>query len=216
MMPQGKENYSYWQSFGRGLLAGGGAGGSSLVFVYPLDLARTRMSTDIGKGKDKLYNGLVDCIKKTWKEGGIFALYKGAGISLLGIIPYRAVYFAGYDALKKIFLKDEKKSSFWFKWLISQTNTIFAQTLTYPIDTIRRVQMLAGKVGKDGVKNPEFKNFVDAGKWVYKNRGGLRGFFKGALANTYRATGAALCMVFYDTIKTKLDFGKDVKIADSA
>jgi len=38
---------------------------------------------------------------------------------------------------------------------------------------------------------------------VIKERG-VPALFKGALANTYRATGAALCMVFYDEFQTSL------------
>lgn len=33
------------------LASGGAAGASSLLFVYPLDFARTRLAADIGKGK---------------------------------------------------------------------------------------------------------------------------------------------------------------------
>lgn len=32
------------------LLSGGFAGSTSLLFVYPLDFARTRLAADIGKG----------------------------------------------------------------------------------------------------------------------------------------------------------------------
>jgi solute carrier family 25 (adenine nucleotide translocator) protein 4/5/6/31 len=35
------------------LASGGAAGASSLIFVYPLDFARTRLAADIGKGKGR-------------------------------------------------------------------------------------------------------------------------------------------------------------------
>jgi len=201
-MPLGAQNYSKTQSFIRGLAAGGGAGASSLAFVYPLDLARTRMTTDLGKGKNQTYSGLGDCLKKTMAEGGPKALYKGFGISVAGIIPYRAVYFGGFDFLKQQFLG--KDSSFWQKWGVSQTNTICAQYITYPIDTIRRYLMVSGKVDKTGKKAREFKSTWDCAKTVTKEQG-VVGLYRGSLANTYRATGAALCMVFYETIQEKLN-----------
>jgi solute carrier family 25 (adenine nucleotide translocator) protein 4/5/6/31 len=34
------------------LASGGAAGASSLLFVYPLDFARTRLAADIGKGAE--------------------------------------------------------------------------------------------------------------------------------------------------------------------
>jgi len=149
----------------------------------------------------KNYNGFIDCYSKTWKEGGIRALYKGFGISVIGIIPYRAVYFGGYDVLKAIFLKQD--SSFFLKWFVSQTNTILAQFLTYPIDTIRRVQMLGGTKKKDGTMYPVYSSAWTCFTGIVKERG-VSALFKGALANTYRATGAALCMVFYDEFQGHL------------
>jgi hypothetical protein len=48
-----------------------------LLFVYPLDFARTRLGADIGKGKDeRQFNGLLDCIKKIYKSDGIGGLYQ--------------------------------------------------------------------------------------------------------------------------------------------
>jgi solute carrier family 25 (adenine nucleotide translocator) protein 4/5/6/31 len=35
------------------MLSGGVAGGISLMIVYPLDFARTRLGADIGKGKER-------------------------------------------------------------------------------------------------------------------------------------------------------------------
>jgi len=211
-MPLGQKGYSYWSQFGRGLAAGGAAGASSLIFVYPLDLARTRLSTDKkgGSGGKRLYNGLIDCCKKTWVEGaesrgfygGIRALYKGFNISVAGIIPYRAVYFGGYDTLKSIFMPDGN-GGFWFKWLISQTNTIIAQYITYPIDTVRRTLMKAGEKDHTGKASRTFNGAWDCAKYVYRTKGFV-GIYRGSLANTFRATGGALCMVFYDQIKEML------------
>jgi Mitochondrial carrier protein. len=46
---------------------------------------------------------------KTVASGGIRALYHGYGISVMGIIPYRAVYFGLFDTLSGYnpFQKDE-------------------------------------------------------------------------------------------------------------
>jgi len=73
------------------------AGATSLTFVYSLDFARTRLGADIGKGKDKEFSGLADVLRKTYKNGGMRALYNGYGISVAGIFAYRAIYFGMYD-----------------------------------------------------------------------------------------------------------------------
>lgn len=65
-------------------LIGGAAGAFSLSFVYPLDYARTRLASDVGKGK-KTFDGLWDCIKKTAQgPKGVLSLYQGFGVSVAG------------------------------------------------------------------------------------------------------------------------------------
>jgi hypothetical protein len=45
--------------------------------------------------------------------------------------------------LKALFLSDpEKAKSFWYKWAVSQTNTVLAQTLVYPYGECRGVSLL--------------------------------------------------------------------------
>lgn len=228
--PLPASSYPAWELAVRNMISGGLAGGLCLFFVYPMDFARTRLSADIGKAGEKKYTGFMDVIKKTMvSEGGFFSLYRGFGISVAGIIPYRAVYFGGYDTLKYLFLANDPKPSFWKKWLIAQVNTTAAQFLTYPIDTIRRRLMMKGE--KEGKKKvvatatpvegaPATETVVVKPaepvkpKTVYRNswhcfvvilkEEGPKGLFKGAWANTIRATGGALCMLFYDELNTYL------------
>merc|ERR1712127_415465 len=55
---------------------------------------------DAGTGKQ--FNGLLDCLKKTVASSGIGGLYNGIGVSVVGIIPYRGVYFGLFDTLSGI------------------------------------------------------------------------------------------------------------------
>lgn len=82
------------------LASGGAAGASSLCFVYPLDFARTRLAADVGSGKERQFNGLVDCLGKIAKSDGAKGLYQGFNISVIGIIFYRGVYFGMFDTAK--------------------------------------------------------------------------------------------------------------------
>merc|ERR1712021_64575 len=72
--------------------SGGAAGATSLCFVYPLDFARTRLAADVGSGGEREFTGLVNCLTKTAANGGVGQLYNGFGISVVGIIMYRASY----------------------------------------------------------------------------------------------------------------------------
>ena len=61
-----EEGYLAW--FGANLASGGLAGASSLLFVYSLDYARTRLTNDNKSAKfggKKQFNGLLDVYKKT-------------------------------------------------------------------------------------------------------------------------------------------------------
>ena len=76
--------------FATNIASGGFAGTLSLMFVYSLDYARTRLANDAkGKGGERQFNGLIDVYAKTLKSDGIQGLYRGFAISAVGIFIYR-------------------------------------------------------------------------------------------------------------------------------
>ncbi|KAJ9685724.1 hypothetical protein PVL29_017670 [Vitis rotundifolia] len=102
-----KDRDGYWKWFAGNLASGGAAGASSLLFVYSLDYARTRLANDAKaakKGGERQFNGLVDVYRKTLKSDGVAGLYRGFNISCVGIIVYRGLYFGMYDSLKPVVL----------------------------------------------------------------------------------------------------------------
>lgn len=104
-----KEKDGYWKWFAGNLASGGAAGASSLLFVYSLDYARTRLANDAKaakKGGQRQFNGMVDVYKKTIASDGIVGLYRGFNISCVGIVVYRGLYFGLYDSLKPVVLVD--------------------------------------------------------------------------------------------------------------
>jgi len=88
-----KDGYTKW--FIGNLASGGAAGATSLLFVYSLDYARTRLANDNKAakkgGSERQFNGLIDVYKKTYKSDGIIGLYRGFAISCVGIIVYRGL-----------------------------------------------------------------------------------------------------------------------------
>merc|ERR1712112_141747 len=88
--------------FGTNIASGGFAGTLSLLFVYSLDYARTRLANDAkGKGGERQFNGLIDVYVKTLKSDGIQGLYRGFTISAVGIFIYRGMYFGLYDTVRR-------------------------------------------------------------------------------------------------------------------
>jgi len=182
------------------MASGGAAGATSLSVVYPLDFARTRLAADVGSGKEREFSGLVDCLKKSVQKGGVGGLYNGFGISVVGIIAYRASYFGAFDTGKVILFKDFKKANILYQWAFAQVVTVGAGILSYPLDTVRRrLMMNAGKTGADSM----YDGTMDCFKKILKDEG-PRAFFKGCLSNVIRGTGGALVLVFYDKIQAYL------------
>lgn len=99
--------------------SGGAAGATSLCFVYPLDFARTRLAADVGSGKTREYTGLINCLQKTAASDGAAGLYRGFGISVVGIIMYRASYFGMFDTGKPILFPDRKNTNVFKLWFFA-------------------------------------------------------------------------------------------------
>ncbi|XP_042885086.1 ADP/ATP translocase 3-like [Penaeus japonicus] len=190
----------FWRFFLGNLASGGAAGATSLCFVYPLDFARTRLAADIGKGAgQREFNGLGDCLVKIFKADGLGGLYRGFGVSVQGIIIYRAAFFGLYDTAKGM-LPDPKNASLIVSWAIAQTVTTVSGIISYPFDTVRRRMMMqSGRKGTDIL----YKNTIDCWRKVAKNEG-TGAFFKGAFSNVLRGTGGALVLVLYDEIQVML------------
>lgn len=193
----------FWRFFAGNLASGGAAGATSLCFVYPLDFARTRLAADVKVGSQRQYTGLGNCIAKTFRSDGLIGLYRGFGVSVQGIIVYRALFFGGNDTFQN-YLVDPKNKNLLVSWMIAQTVTTVAGFGSYPFDTVRRRLML-----QSGLPENErmYKGTVDCWSKIAKTEGS-RAFFKGALSNVIRGTGGAFVLVLYDEIRAFM-FGVD-------
>lgn len=52
-------------------------------------------------GKEKKYNGVMDCAQQLYRESGIRNLYKGTVLTLMRDIPANTVYFGVYELVKQ-------------------------------------------------------------------------------------------------------------------
>ncbi|KAK6143149.1 hypothetical protein DH2020_023497 [Rehmannia glutinosa] len=181
----------------------GAAGASSLLFVYSLDYARTRLANDAKaakKGGERQFNGLVDVYRKTLASDGIAGLYRGFNISCVGIIVYRGLYFGMYDSLKPVVLTGKMQDSFFASFALGWLITNGAGLASYPIDTVRRRMMMTSG---EAVK---YKSSLDAFSQILKNEG-AKSLFKGAGANILRAIAGAGVLAGYDKLQL-IVFGK--------
>jgi solute carrier family 25 (adenine nucleotide translocator) protein 4/5/6/31 len=198
MFPRYNPRTDFWKFFGTNMASGGLAGAGSLLIVYPLDFARTRLAADLGSGGNREFTGLLDCLKKVATRGGPIALYQGFGVSVQGIIVYRGAYFGLYDTAKGVIFKDEKNANIVAKWAVAQSVTAAAGVLSYPFDTVRRRLMM-----QSGGER-YYKGTLDAWAKIAKDEGS-KAFFKGAGSNVLRGAGGAFVLVIYDELKKLID-----------
>nr|BAR13234.1 adenine nucleotide translocase insect1 [Adoxophyes honmai] len=194
------KNTQFWRWFAGNLASGGAAGATSLCFVYPLDFARTRLAADVGKGAgQREFSGLGNCLTKIFKSDGLVGLYRGFGVSVQGIIIYRASYFGFYDTARGM-LPDPKNTPIVISWAIAQVVTTVAGIMSYPFDTVRRRMMMQSGRAKGDIL---YKNTLHCWATIAKSEG-PSAFFKGAFSNVLRGTGGAFVLVLYEEIKKVL------------
>jgi len=178
------------------IASGAAAGGATNTIVYPLIYVRTILGADLGK--EKKYNGMLDCIKKTIKANGFMSLYNGIGPSSIGIVVYRGAQFGLQDILKAFnpYQKDFTAVGLASKFAVAQVAVATSGVVAYPFDTLQRRLQIEASKPKD---QQLYSGMSECFNSILKNEG-PGGFFKGALANVLRGTGAALVLVIYDEI----------------
>jgi solute carrier family 25 (adenine nucleotide translocator) protein 4/5/6/31 len=190
------KNDVYALKMAKNITAGGLAGTGSLLFVYHLDYARTRLANDLKGGKsggEREFNGLIDVYRKTMAADGINGLYRGFVISAVGIFVYRGLYFGLYDTVMPMFPADSVNLG--LRFAVGYVVTVAAGLASYPIDTIRRRMMMTS----GGDKSLVYKGSLDCASQIMKNEG-MRSFFKGAGANILRGVAGAGVLAGFDTV----------------
>jgi len=191
---------SYPLKLSKNLTSGGLAGAISLMFVYPLDFARTRLANDLKSTKkgagERQFNGLFDVYRKTIAIDGIVGLYRGFCVSCVGIIIYRGFYFGLYDTIKEVLSLE--KISVGMSFCIGYGVTVVSGIASYPIDTIRRRMMMTSG---EGIK---YKGSFDCTTQIIKNEGYMS-LMKGAGANVLRGMAGAGVLAGFDKFSSIYD-----------
>jgi len=199
-----RERDGYWAWFGGNIASGASAGATSLLFVYSLDYARTRLANDNKSAKkgggERQFNGLLDVYRQTLKSDGIHGLYRGFGPSVVGIVVYRGLYFGMYDSFKPVLLTGSLEGNFLASFMLGWAVTTAAGIASYPLDTVRRRMMMTSG---EAVK---YKGSIDAARQIIANEG-VGAMFKGAFSNILRGVAGAGVLSLYDQFQLIM-FGK--------
>ena len=163
--------------------SGASAGMTSTLLTYPLDLVRSRLMMMGSSAGAQQYTGIIDCFSKTIRLEGVRGLYGGLGPTLVGIVPYAGVSFASFDVMKKYMPKDEYgQTKTYYKLLCGAIAGFVSQTVSYPVDTVRRRLQLQGSV----VGEKMYSSAFDCIRQIYKSEG-MFAFYRGLTTNLMRA-----------------------------
>lgn len=156
-----------------------------------------------GTGPQK-YNGMVDCAKQLYAEGGIRSIYKGAFATLLRDVPASGMYFLTYEYVKKAMAPKEGETQDPSKRLLV---TIFAGGMAgianwaigMPADVLKsRLQTAPEGTYKNGIR--------DVFRELMKNEGPLA-LYKGVTPVMLRAFPAnAACFIGFEIFMNFLNF----------
>ncbi|XP_057968758.1 mitochondrial carrier protein CoAc2 isoform X1 [Malania oleifera] len=213
------EQYRRWiihgfPGIGRGpvldLVAGSFAGGTAVLFTYPLDLVRTKLAYQVvGSSKlnikgllhaEQFYKGILDCFSKTYKEAGMRGLYRGVAPSLYGIFPYSGLKFYFYEEMK-IHVPDEHKKNIMVKLACGSVAGLLGQTFTYPLDVVRR-QMQVGRLSASS--SGDIKGTMETLVMIARKQG-WKQLFSGLSINYLKVVpSVAIGFTVYDVMKSCL------------
>lgn len=175
------------------VVSGGLSGVLTDCFLYSFDFARTQMAVDCAdKNGKRKYKAFYDVYTKIYKSDGFRGLYRGFGVSCVGIFIYRGLYFGLYDSLKPIFLPNDH--TFFEYFVLAYAVTMVAMQAVYPFDTMRRRMMVTSGTGYN------YKSSFHCLKSIYMFDG-VKGLFKGSTANVLRGTTGALVLAVFDRLK---------------
>lgn len=183
-------------------MAGAAAGCTTLIIIYPLDIAHTRLAADIGKTEARQFRGIYHFLTTIRKKDGVRGVYRGLSASLHGMVVHRGLYFGGFDTMKEIMSEESKPElALWKRWMVAQAVTTSAGLLSYPLDTVRRRMMM-----QSGLEKPMYRSNLDCWRQIYRTEG-VTSFYRGAVSNMFRSTGAAAILVLYDEVRKFMNWG---------
>ena len=154
-------------------MAGSLAGVTAGSLTYPLDRARAVMAvTNVGE-----YKNLLDVFKRTLRNEGYSALYRGFAPTIIGVIPYAGVSFLTYEKLKGMWcnrqsscvktesLKTDSNLSPLWRLLFGATAGLLGQTASYPLDIVRRRMQTARQMG---VNSGRYSSILGTLIYIYR------------------------------------------------
>jgi len=172
------------------MLSGSISGFITMVSCHPLQVIRTRLSLASSN------QGLAGTIAETARKEGVRGFYVGIGPAIVSGTPYIALQMTFHYGIFKPMMPAIALDGTWPNAAIGGTlasamsglcSNWCAQLITYPGEVVRTRLITDGQNGKPKV----YTGAMDVFMKVLRNEG-VKGLFKGYLANAVRAIPASM------------------------
>jgi solute carrier family 25 aspartate/glutamate transporter 12/13 len=163
------------------ILAGGGAGASQVVFTNPIEIVKIRLQVqgEISRTTGQKPKSAIEICR----ELGLAGLYRGSGACFARDIPFSAIYFPIYAAMKEKFRvpgeKDTRPSGHLMAGCIA--GAISASSTT-PFDVVKTRLQVEARAGQD-----TYSGWFDCFFKVLRKEG-PSALWKGILPRTIRSS----------------------------
>jgi len=129
------------------IVNGGIAGIIGVSCVFPLDLVKTRLQNQkLGPNGEKMYTGMLDCFKQTYKAEGYFGMYRGSAVNILLITPEKAIKLAANDFFRHKLTKSDGSLPISREMLAGGSAGLCQIIVTTPMELLKIQLQDAGRV----------------------------------------------------------------------
>ena len=178
--------------------AGGIAGSIAQFTVYPLETLKTRLSVS----PPGTYSSIFNCFMSVLKQEGPLRFYKGAGASIIGIIPYAGVDLSVNSIFKEqatlYYSKLNSEPPVYSCLLGGMVSSSCAMIITYPLNLVRTRLQTSGLPGR-AVYSSAFQVIQETLKVD-----GFKGLYRGILPNMLKVLpSTSISYAVYDIINNR-------------
>lgn len=170
------------------LVAGAVARTWSVSVVSPLELVRTKMQS-----RRLSYLEIREALKTLYQNRGVLGFWRGLGSTLLRDVPFSALYWLNYEALKSKFGPTTPSVSFSF--FAGAVSGSIAAIVTNPFDVVKTHQQI--DVGeKEIYSDPPRRgsSMAEVLRRIYSQHG-IRGLFAGLTPRLVKVAPACAIMI---------------------
>ncbi|KAI8622702.1 solute carrier family 25 member 40-like protein [Chytriomyces sp. MP71] len=174
------------------ILAGSLARAGTTIAISPLELIRTRMQA--GTGSETSLRGVLGQVGGMVKTAGVVSLWRGLGPTLLRDIPFSAVYWLGYETIKKNLDSRDSRAfgQFGNAFVAGAVSGSFSAFLTTPFDVAKTLQQVVHHDEPGCTRRP--LNMLNVMQVIVKNEG-VQGLFVGLSPRIAKIAPACAIMI---------------------